>query len=158
MKLAGKPYEAHLLAVIVLYILGIAIYVNSLSVPFTFDDFPNIRDNPSIRLSTLDASGLRAAAFEGRSDRRPLAYISFALNYLADGYRVTWYHVVNILIHIANGVLVYFLALILLERNRIMGGRESRLRRACNSSHCSLPRYSSRTRSRSRQSRISCRE
>jgi hypothetical protein len=123
-KLAGKPYEAHLLAVIVLYILGIAIYVNSLSVPFTFDHYPNIRDNPSIRLSTIDANGLHAAAFEGRSDRRPLTNISFALNYLADGYRVTWYHVVNILIHIVNGVLVYFLALMLLERNRIIGGQE----------------------------------
>lgn len=121
MKLTGKPYEAHLLAVIVLYILGFSIYLNSLSVPFVFDDYPNIRDNPSIRLQTIDVNGLREAAFESRAHRRPLANISFALNYAADGYRVKWYHVVNVLIHIANGVLVYFLALILLARDQAKG-------------------------------------
>ncbi len=47
-KLAGKPYEIHLLAVIVLYILGFVVYLNSFPVPFVFDDYPNILDNPSI--------------------------------------------------------------------------------------------------------------
>ncbi len=125
MKLTGKPYEAHLLAVIVLYILGFSIYLNSLSVPFVFDDYPNIRDNPSIRLQAIDVNGLREAAFESRAHRRPLANISFALNYAADGYRVKWYHVVNVLIHIVNGVLVYFLALILLARDQAKGSRGS---------------------------------
>ena len=83
MKLAGKPYEVHLLAVILLYILGFAIHLNSFSVPFVFDDYPNIRDNPSIRLTAIDAKGIRAAAFESRNARRPVANISFALNYFA---------------------------------------------------------------------------
>ena len=120
MKLAGKPYEVHLLAVIVLYVLGFAIYLNSFSVPFVFDDHPNIRDNPSIRLTALDIEGLHTAGFESHTDRRPVANISFALNYLVGGYDVKGYHLVNILIHIANGVLVYFLALILLRRNRTL--------------------------------------
>lgn len=129
MKPAGKPYEAHLLAVIVLYILGFAIYWNSLSVPFVFDDYPNIRDNPSIRLTTIDADGLRAAAFESRAHRRPFANISFALNYVAGGYVVKGYHLVNIFIHVINGVLVYFVALILLGREPIIGGRTPASRR-----------------------------
>ncbi|MCH8882557.1 MAG: hypothetical protein IIA41_03545 [SAR324 cluster bacterium] len=54
MKLAGKPYEIHLLAVIVLYVLGFVVYLNSFPVPFVFDDYPNIRDNPSIRLTAID--------------------------------------------------------------------------------------------------------
>jgi hypothetical protein len=58
-KLAGKPYEVHLLAVIVLYVLGFAVYLNSFSAPFVFDDYPNIRDNPSIRLTAIDIEGLR---------------------------------------------------------------------------------------------------
>ena len=122
MKLAGKPYEVHLLAVILLYVLGFAIYLNSFSVPFVFDDHPNIRDNPSVRLKAFDASGLRTAAFESRSARRPIANISFALNYFAGGYDVKGYHLVNILIHVANGVLVYFLAIILLFRHRSITG------------------------------------
>jgi tetratricopeptide (TPR) repeat protein len=122
-KLAGKPYEIHLLAVIVLYVLGFAIYLNSFAVPFVFDDFPNIRDNPSIRLTTVDAGGIRAAAFESHSARRPVANVSFALNYVVGGYDVKGYHLVNIFIHVVNGVLVYFLALILLHRSRTISGQ-----------------------------------
>jgi tetratricopeptide (TPR) repeat protein len=129
-KLAGKPYEVHLLAVILLYILGFAIYLNSFSVPFVFDDHPNIRDNPSIRLTTFDARGIRAAALESRSQRRPIANISFALNYVVGGYDVKGYHLVNVLIHVVNGMLVYFLALMLLRRHRtITGAHESSDRR-----------------------------
>jgi tetratricopeptide (TPR) repeat protein len=113
-KLPGKAYEVHLPAIIVLYVLGFAIYLNSFPVPFVFDDHPNIRDNPSIRLDSLDIEGLRTAATESPAPRRPVANISFALNYLAGGYDVKGYHLVNVFIHVANGVLVYFLALILL--------------------------------------------
>ena len=126
MKLAGKPYERHLLAVILVYCLGFAVYWNSLSVPFVFDDYPNIRDNPSIRLTSLDLDALRAAAFEGYAQRRPVANLSFALNYVAGGYDVKGYHLVNVLIHVANGVLVYFIALILFRRSRSITGRKSR--------------------------------
>ncbi|TFH50443.1 MAG: tetratricopeptide repeat protein [Lysobacterales bacterium] len=121
MKLAGKPYEVHLLAVIFLYVLGFAIYLNTFSVPFVFDDYPNIRDNPSIRLTSIDIGDIHAAAFESHTSRRPVANISFALNYLAGGYDVKGYHLVNILIHIVNGVLVYFLAFIILCRIRMPG-------------------------------------
>jgi tetratricopeptide (TPR) repeat protein len=124
-KLAGRPYEVHLLAVIVLYVLGFAVYLNSFSVPFVFDDYPNIRDNPSIRLAVIDLEGLRAAGFESHASRRPVANISFALNYLAGSYDVKGYHLVNTLIHIVNGVLVYFLALILLRRNQSLTDRLS---------------------------------
>lgn len=124
LKLAGKPYEIHLLAVIVLYVLGFVIYLNSFPVPFVFDDYPNIRDNPSIRLTAFDIEKLRAAGFESPSSRRPVSNISFALNYLAGGYDVKGYHLVNILIHITNGVLVYFLALILLKKNRTLSHGE----------------------------------
>ena len=85
MKLARKPYEVHLLAVIVLYVLGFAVYLNSFPVPFVFDDFPNIRDNPLIRLASVDVEGLHAAGFESHAGRRPVANLSFALNYLAGG-------------------------------------------------------------------------
>lgn len=123
-KLAGKPYEAHLLAVIILYILGFAVYLNTFSVPFVFDDYPNIRDNSSIRLTAITIEGLHRAGVEGHAVRRPVANISFALNYLAGGYDVKGYHLVNIFIHVANGALVYFLALILLRRNRSLTDRQ----------------------------------
>ena len=125
MKLAGKPYEVHLLAVIVLYVLGFAVYLNSFSVPFIFDDYPNIRDNPAIRMTTLRFEALQVAVFESHAVRRPVANISFALNYFAGGYDVKGYHLVNILIHVANGVLVYFLTLIVLGRSRTLAQKSS---------------------------------
>ena len=133
-KLAGKPYEIHLLAVIVLYVLGFVVYLNSFPVPFVFDDYPNILDNPSIRLAAIDLEELHATGFKSPLGRRPISNISFALNYLAGGYDVKGYHLVNILIHIVNGVLVYFLALILLRKDRTLTHRmpasERRLRLA----------------------------
>ncbi len=122
MKLPGKAYAVHLPAIIVLYVLGFAVYLNSFPVPFVFDDHPNIRDNPSIRLDSFEIEGLRAAVAESPAPRRPVANISFALNYLAGGYDVKGYHLVNVFIHVANGVLVYFLALMLLRRSRTLEG------------------------------------
>lgn len=124
MKLIGKPYERHLLAVIAIYCLGFAVYWNSFSVPFVFDDYPNIRDNPSIRLSTFDIDAIRTALSEGYVKRRPVANLSFALNYAAGRYDVKGYHLVNVLIHVLNGMLVYFLALLLLRRNRLLTDRD----------------------------------
>ncbi len=51
-----------------------------------------------------------AAGFESPTSRRPIANISFALNYFFHGYNVVGYHFVNILIHIFNSILLYFLA------------------------------------------------
>lgn len=124
MRLPGKAYEAHLLAVIVLYVLGFAVYANTMPVPFVFDDFPNIRDNPAIRMSDLDVTSLRRAIVESHAHRRPVANASFALNHLVGGYDVKGYHLVNILVHVGNGVLVYFLALVLLRRVARLRDRE----------------------------------
>lgn len=125
MNLPGKAYEVHLPAIIALYVLGFAVYLNSFSVPFVFDDYPNIRDNPSIRLASVDIESLRAAALESHAPRRPIANLSFALNYLAGGYDVKGYHLANIFMHVINGVLVYFLTLMLLRRAQALEDRPS---------------------------------
>ena len=117
MRLPEKDRDVHLLAVIVLYVLGFAVYFNSFAVPFVFDDYPNIRDNPSIRLTSLAPDELIAAGFESHASRRPIANMSFAINYLIGGYDVKGYHLVNVLVHVANGVLVYFLSLLFLKRD-----------------------------------------
>ena len=43
---------------------------------------------------------------------RYVAFLTFALNYRIHGLSVTGYHIVNIAIHIANAILVYFLVLL----------------------------------------------
>jgi protein O-mannosyl-transferase len=81
-----------------LALLAILIYSNTFHVPFHFDDTFNIVANPKIKhlANLLHLSGPRFVGF-----------LTFALNYRFGGLHVFGYHLVNLLIHIANGFLVY---------------------------------------------------
>ena len=103
--LAGARRLRHLGGVFAIGLLCIGIYCNALDSPFVFDDLTNIKDNPSIRITRLDFDSLRAAGFESRSKNRPVANVSFALNYYFGDYQVRGYHVVNVIIHFINGIL-----------------------------------------------------
>ncbi len=96
-------------------LLGIVIYSNSLNVPFTFDDKPNIVNNLAIKNFDLllDAAQAKADLLEPRLKpqmvSRIVGYATFALNYHLHGLSVFGYHLVNIIIHLANALLVYCL-------------------------------------------------
>ena len=87
-------------------IIGLAAYSNTFDVPFQFDDFNNIPDNPIIKDLGNFISSLSGYQY---NPRRYIGYLTLALNYRFGGHDVTWYHAVNIAIHILNGLLVYFL-------------------------------------------------
>ncbi len=106
----------HLIAVLMIVLAGGVIYAGTLNNPFVFDDAPNILENSSIRVTELDFPSLRAAVSEGTNITRPLGCLSFALNYYFGGYDPAGYHLVNIVIHLINGVLVYFIALMVFGR------------------------------------------
>jgi hypothetical protein len=82
--------------------------LNTFNSPFIFDDFQNILLNPHIRMTSITPEGI-AEAFKGPCMTRPLANLSFALNYYFGQYNVQGYHLVNIIIHILNGILLYLL-------------------------------------------------
>ena len=86
------------------------IYSNTLESPFVFDDPHVIQDNPYIRLTNLTYKELKSAAFDGPSSNRPVVKLSFALNYYFHEDKVLGYHLVNILIHIMTGILLYLFA------------------------------------------------
>jgi len=90
-----------------LALLVLLIYSNTLGGPFIFDDSHNIRDNPHIRLSRLTLEGITRAGLESPSSNRPVANISFALDYYFHQYNILGYHLVNILIHAATAILLY---------------------------------------------------
>ena len=85
------------------------IYSNTLQVPFLLDDLPNIEENPHLRLTGFSLAGLREAWLEGFLPRRPVANVSFALNYAVHGYALAGYHWVNLLIHVGTGLCLYAL-------------------------------------------------
>ncbi len=88
---------------------GFVLYYNSLDVPFYLDDFRNISDNPHCRISKISIKGLIDAAFQSPIPTRPVANLSFALNYLFHRDAVAGYHLINIGIHIATGLFLFLL-------------------------------------------------
>jgi len=120
----GMDRRYHRVAVFATCLVCMVIYSNTLNAPFVFDDYPNIQDNVHIRLTRVSARGLYDAGFKSPNAKRPLSNISFALNYYWGGYTVSGYHVVNIIIHLINGILVYFLSLILFRQASQVPGRK----------------------------------
>ena len=113
-----SDFMLHLFAVLLIVGLGTLVYSHTLRYPFAFDDIPNITDNSHIRLERLSFDGLRKAGIESPIKGRPLAYVTIALNYWWGGYDIVGYHVVNIAIHVINGLLVYAISLGLLRQFR----------------------------------------
>lgn len=111
------PKRATLLVAAALALATALAYAGTLRVPFLFDDDSSIPDNPSIR--QLWPPG---AMFDPPPNLtvsgRPLLNVSFALNYAVSGTAVWSYHVANILIHIACGLLAFCTLRRLLPRIR----------------------------------------
>jgi hypothetical protein len=102
-----------LLVVVIVYWPGLAGY-------WLFDDYPNIVDNTGVQPREVSIPALvRAALSSPASDfKRPLASLSFAGNYLAGGLDPFGWKLVNLAIHLFNGVLVYVLMRLLLATAR----------------------------------------
>ncbi len=110
----SKPY----IHVLLIAALGLFIYANTFNVPFTFDDKPSIVTNTVIRdfhvfidpskLASLDTPSAVKSLFKTRF----IGYLSFAADYWLHGLDVTGYHVINLLIHIINAILIYWLVLL----------------------------------------------
>jgi len=95
--------------------LTAAVYWPGLSGGWLFDDFPNIVDNKNVQPTDASISSLTAAALSSPSSsiKRPLASLSFAANYLADGLNPFGWKLANLVIHLLNGALVYWLTRLL---------------------------------------------
>jgi tetratricopeptide (TPR) repeat protein len=103
-----------------LVLIGVTlIYAPGLNGPFVLDDEENITAVREIAIHHLDYVSLRDAAFSNDSGpfKRPLPALSFALNhYLAGGFESTFgFKLTNLLIHLANTVLVFFFCRALLD-------------------------------------------
>ena len=104
--LLSNPIVALFLIVVVVFV----IYSNAYDGPFVFDGKNQIEDNVKIR----DLNNY--TTLEGFFSQRPLTAFSFALNYRIGELGPFGYHLVNILIHMVNGILAYVLALCVFGR------------------------------------------
>ncbi len=97
------------LPVLLIAIVGLIAYSNTFDVPFQFDDHGNIVDNS---LMHDLGSFISSEKFYDYNTRRYVGYLTFALNYRVGGLEVIGYHIVNLAIHILNGILVYCLVVL----------------------------------------------
>ena len=99
-----------LFSFLLLGIIVTLVYSSTFQVPFVFDDFHSIVDNPRIKdyLFFLSPQAI--------SLQRPLADLTFALNFQAGGLNLFGFHLVNTLIHIINTFLVYVIAFFVFTR------------------------------------------
>jgi len=93
-----------ILAFLTIILLTTAVYLNSFSVPFQFDDVKRIVDIRAAQV--LDVK----EAFQ-HSKSRSLLYLSFALNFYFGQQDVFGYHLLNLAIHIITSSLVFLLCL-----------------------------------------------
>lgn len=90
-----------------------AVYWGGLSGGFFFDDIPNLLVAPGVQLEALTWSALQQAWTSGTAGPlgRPVAMLSFALNYYVFGFNPFAFKLTNLLIHVLCGVLVYVVTL-----------------------------------------------
>jgi len=93
------------------------VYSNTLEAPFVFDDKLVIVENPIVRdlgyMVNPSEAKVHKGHFEYESFRhRYIGYLTFALNYWIHKLDVIGYHLVNLAIHIINGLIVYWLVIL----------------------------------------------
>jgi len=113
---AGKDWLWTLLSLLSIIILGAIVYSNTLNATWHFDDSVVVTENWSLR----DLRGNFNTIF---SANRSVGFFTFALNYYFNKLNVTGYHVVNILIHIVNALLVYSLVMLTLKTPAMVKSR-----------------------------------
>jgi len=114
-------------APLALFLITLAILWPAIHGDLFFDDIPSIVGNKAIQLTDLTPASLLAAAisFSQGPIGRPIPMLSFALDWYLAGANPTWFKLVNLLIHAANTVLVFFLVRRLLRLHRRLDGQDA---------------------------------
>jgi len=102
-KNLSELIDSPLFQMILLATLALLAYANSFQVPFVFDDESSITENPVVQQL---GNFFKWGGYDYLPNRF-IGYLSFALNHHFGGFNVAGYHLVNLVIHITNGLLVY---------------------------------------------------
>jgi tetratricopeptide (TPR) repeat protein len=109
--------------VLLILVLVAIVYAGTLDFPFLWDDLYLVEGNPIVTDLGYFLDTSSAQSFEGYAGLRTryLGYLSFALNYSIHGYDTRGYHLVNILIHALNSLLVMLIVMRLMRTPRLEG-------------------------------------
>jgi tetratricopeptide (TPR) repeat protein len=112
-----------LFPIILLFLLTLTIYSNSLNASWHLDDYSSIVDNTKVQISHLTPALLFQSMQhpERTSYWRPLSFLTFALNWYIGQNAVIGYHLVNILSHLLTAFLIFLSMGCLLETPVLRG-------------------------------------
>ena len=100
-------------SLILLFLLStFLVYSNSFNIPFYFDDTHMIVENlfiKNLKYLPLFFKGYVTSFPIRKGMCRPLLMLSFALNYISGGLNPLGFHILNILFHFLNGLVLFFL-------------------------------------------------
>jgi tetratricopeptide (TPR) repeat protein len=106
-----SPCRRVIFAVLALSIIICFVYSNSLLAGWQLDDVTNIVNNERLHLEAISGENLKRALFSdpGRPGGlyRPVACLTFAMNYYLGGLDVLGYHLTNMTIHIMASIFLY---------------------------------------------------
>jgi hypothetical protein len=113
LNISGRTRET-VSAVLFFLVILLVVYLPSFSGVWVYDDFPNIVANENVHPKVLDFSSLIQSFYwtsenpdASEKIQRPLAYLSFAVNWYVGEDRVFGYHVVNFIIHLTSACFLY---------------------------------------------------
>ncbi len=101
-------------------LLTVLAYLPGLNGGYYLDDQHVVENNPHIRITTLDIFPLTQAVQSHVVGGRELSMLTFALNHYFFGHSAWWYKFINLMIHLVNGLGIYWLTCQLI---RLVGGR-----------------------------------
>jgi hypothetical protein len=103
----GRCGKHNLRSCILILILGSIVYGNHLQNPFQFDTVVYMVNNHTLDnvSEILNINFFKNNIFTNRA----LLQISLALNTHLDGFRTFSYHLVNLILHLTNCILIYFI-------------------------------------------------
>jgi Flp pilus assembly protein TadD len=107
----GKRWTAFALLLLVIFLL----YSNTFRASWHFDDYPNIVNNPFIKITGLNPKTLKNTFFAsqegglylGKKVYRPVACLTLALNWYFGKNDVFGYHLVNVSIHFLTSFILF---------------------------------------------------
>ena len=98
-----------------LVLVASAVYANSLTGSFHYDDFHSLVQNPHIRnWQQIPDFFVDPGFFSADPEKamfRPLLLVSYTVNYAFGGYQVLGYHLFNLMVHLVCVLLVWRLAI-----------------------------------------------
>jgi tetratricopeptide (TPR) repeat protein len=126
-KIDRHPARMNLSVLAIFLCLIITAYSNTFNAAWHLDDYQNIVDNPRLHLQDLKPESIKKTFFasrdnglyEGRSMYRPVACLTFGLNWFFGQNNVFGYHLVNIFIHILTAFLLFHTTTGLLNTSKL---------------------------------------